>query len=314
MKILITGAAGFIGSHVSERLAELKYEVIGLDNFSDYYPKELKLLNMEACQNKSVYFLNGDLRKTMDYRRLPKDFDYIFHFAAHPGISDSSSFDDYLSNNIIATQFLADFATACVKLKLFINISTSSVYGRNASKDEESPVAPISQYGITKLAAEQIVLSYSRNKIYKSCSLRLYSVYGPRERPDKLYSKVIDCANTNVDFPIYEGSLNHSRSFTYVGDIVEGIIAVIGREDLVDGEIINLGSDQEHTTREGIEVVQELLDVKIKFEAMPARNGDQLKTKAVIKKAQQLLNYSPNTSLRNGLKQQIKWYNQINKK
>src|SRR5438552_18087422 len=197
MKILVTGAAGFIGSHMAEKLAALDHFVTGLDNLSDYYPRELKLANIESLKNNDVDFIEIDLRYPDQYKKLSKDFDHIFHFAAQPGLSQTAVFDDYLTNNIIATHQLIQFARQCNDLRQFVNISTSSVYGSNATKDETAAPSPVSYYGITKLAAEQMVLAESRNNNFNACSLRLYSVYGPRERPDKLYTKLIRSALYN---------------------------------------------------------------------------------------------------------------------
>jgi len=191
MKVLVTGAAGFIGSHTAERLSVQGHEVTGVDNFSPYYSTQLKEKNAALLRSKGVKMISADLRNENDYEQLTEDPDHIFHFAAHPGISKTSSFEDYLSNNIIATQKLINFARKCASLQLFTNIATSSVYGGDATKDETALPAPISDYGVTKLAAEQMVLAAARNNIFRACSLRLYSVYGPRERPDKLFTKLI---------------------------------------------------------------------------------------------------------------------------
>ena len=191
---------------------------------------------------------------------------------------------------------------------MFVNISTSSVYGLDATKDETAAPQPASYYGVTKLAAEQLVLSESRNKIFNACSLRLYSVYGPRERPDKLYTKLIKSALFDEPFTLIEGSLQHKRSFTFVGDIVDGFIKVIGNEEAVTNEIFNIGTDVQHTTAEGIKTVEELTGKKIQFNMLPPRSGDQLSTKAVIDKAKNVLNYNPQTSLHDGIMQQIEWF------
>lgn len=308
MKILVTGAAGFIGSHLAEKLSVIGYNVTGADNLSDYYSKALKLLNVNSIKEKGVEFIEIDLSNSKQYNRLSKDFDYIFHLAAQPGLSETSSFDDYVINNITATNELVQFAKQCNHLRLFINISTSSVYGLDATKDETAVPMPVSTYGITKLAAEQLVLAKSRNNIFNACSLRLFSVYGPRERPDKLYTKLIKAAALNEPFTLTEGSLEHKRSFTFVNDIVEGIIKVIGKEKIVNNEIINIGSDVQHTTAYGIETVESLTGKKIMFEMIAPRQGDQMSTKAVIDKAKRLLNYDPETNLRDGIQQQIKWF------
>jgi UDP-glucuronate 4-epimerase len=308
MNILVTGAAGFIGSHAAEKLASLGHNVTGADNLSDYYSKQLKLMNVEALIKSGVQFTEIDLRYADQYNSLSKAFEYIFHFAAQPGLSVTSSFNDYLSNNVIATYELIQFAKQCNHLRLFVNISTSSVYGLDASKDETAAPLPASDYGVTKLAAEQLVLAQSRNRIFNSCSLRLYSVYGPRERPDKLYTKLIKAALHDEPFTLIEGSLLHKRSFTYVDDIIEGVLKVIGKEESASGEVFNIGTDAQHTTAYGIETVENLTGKKISFKMLPPRSGDQLNTKAVIDKARKLLNYNPVTSLPKGISKQINWF------
>lgn len=310
MNILVTGAAGFIGSHTCERLRSLGHEVVGVDNFNDYYSLELKQLNEQALIKEGITVISQDLRDDNLAEALPKDINYIFHFAAQPGISTSSTFEDYFTNNIIATKNLIDYALQLENLNLLVNIATSSIYGLEATFPEDIAPKPASHYGVTKLAAEQLVLQKSREKQFKSCSLRLYSVIGPRERPEKMYTKLIACAHNEEAFPLYQGSASHLRSFTYVGDIVDGIVSVIGNVDKVDGEVINLGTEVEHTTQEGIDAVEAVIGKKIKINNVEARAGDQLRTKANIDKAKRLLGYNPKTTLLEGVKQQVDWYNQ----
>jgi len=308
MKILITGIAGFIGSHTAERLQDLGHDVIGIDNFSDYYDLSLKTLNANAVEAKDIRIINFDLRNENLSDVLPTDIHYIFHFAAQPGISTTSTFEDYFSNNIIATKNLIDYALLCSDLELFVNIGTSSIYGLEATFPENIAPKPASHYGVTKLAAEQLVLQKSREKQFKSCSLRLYSVIGPRERPEKMYTKLIACGFNDEAFPLFEGSDKHLRSFTYVGDIVDGIVSVVNKASIVDGEIINLGTEIEHTTQEGIRAVETVLGKTIKINTITKRVGDQLRTKANIDKARRLLNYNPQTTLIEGVRQQVNWY------
>jgi UDP-glucuronate 4-epimerase len=308
MKILVTGAVGFIGSHTCERLHDLGHEVIGLDNFNNYYSLALKTLNEKALLQKGITVITTDLRNQDLAEVLPKDINYIFHFAAQPGISASSTFEDYFTNNIIATKNLTDYALLCPNLELFVNIGTSSIYGLEATFPETEVPKPASYYGVTKLTAEQLVLQKSREQLFKSCSLRLYSVIGPRERPEKMYTKLIACAFNGDAFPLYQGSATHLRSFTYVGDIVDGIVSVIGKEAKLDGEIINLGTEVEHTTQDGIEAVEQVIGQSIKIDHVKARVGDQLRTKANIDKARKLLNYNPQTTLLEGVKAQVEWY------
>ena len=308
MKILVTGAVGFIGSHTAERLQSLGHQVIGIDNFSPYYSETLKKLNEKALGEKGISVIKKDLRDQDLADSLPKDIDYIFHFAAQPGISKTSTFEDYFSNNIIGTKNLIDYALQLTNLKMVVNIATSSIYGLEATFPESVAPKPASHYGVTKLAAEQLILQKSREKQFKACSLRLYSVIGPRERPEKMYTTLIACGFNNEAFPLYEGSATHLRSFTYVGDIVDGIVSVINNEDAVDGEIINLGTEVEHTTQEGIEAVETVIGKTIQINHVEARAGDQLRTKANIDKAKKLLNYNPQTTLLEGVKKQVEWY------
>lgn len=283
-------------------------EVVGLDNFSTYYSPQLKKRNAVEIQKIGVEVINGDLRDISLFGQLPRDFNFIVHFAAQPGISAVTEFKDYLENNFIATKLLSDFAEKNTKLNLFINISTSSVYGLFANKDESFPPEPASYYGITKLAAEQLILERSRNKIYPACSLRLFSVYGPRERPEKLCHKLIDSAINNRPFSLFEGSWNHKRSFTFVDDISMGILKAIEKEQNIDGEVINLGSEQEYQTSEVVFKTEELTGKKITIVDAPARFGDQQQTVAKIEKAKNLLSYVPSTTLEEGLLKQMNWY------
>lgn len=308
MKILVTGAAGFIGSHMAERLKKEAHQVIGVDNFSDYYDVSSKRRNAEVLAEKGIPILEMDLREKSGYEHLPSDFDLIIHFAAQPGISSSSTFEQYLTNNIIATENLLVFASLNKNLKHFFNIGTSSIYGLEATFPETEVPRPASWYGVTKLAAEQLVLAQSRANRLKASSLRLYSVYGPRERPEKLYTKLIACAFKGEAFTLFQGSQNHLRSFTFVGDIVDGIYKAVEKHEELNGEIINLGTETEHSTQQGIAYVEELLGQKIEMKIIPERPGDQLRTLADIAKARKLLGYNPSTSLREGLRLQIAWY------
>lgn len=311
MKILITGIAGFIGSHVAEHLYSLGHEVIGVDNFSDYYPVVLKDKNAAVLRAKGITVLQADLRAASAIDTLPTDVHYIFHFAAQPGIAATSSFEDYLTNNVIATQNLITYALQQRSLQLFVNIGTSSIYGLNATFPETVAPKPASHYGVTKLAAEQLVLCNSRLHHFKSCSLRLYSVYGSRERPDKLFTKLLDCGLNNKTFPLFQGSLTHLRSFTHVSDIVKGIVSVIGKEEVCNGEIFNIGTEAEYTTQQGVDAVEKLLNTKIIFKDLPPRSGDQQRTKANIDKARKLLNYNPTVTLEEGVAEQLAWFRNL---
>lgn len=307
MKILVTGAAGFIGSHLCERLVNLGHRVVGVDCFTDYYSRELKEMNaadVRACgaELRELDLAQDDLAVALD------GVEAVYHAAAQPGISDVTPFEAYLRNNLLATRRLAEAALRSAALRLFVNVSTSSVYGKHAIDSEEAPPKPTSYYGVTKLAAEQLVLAYQRDRGFPACSLRLFSVYGPRERPEKLYPKLIGSILRGEEFPLYAGSREHSRSFTYIDDIVAGFVAALDRTELCVGEIFNIGSDIEITTGRGIDIIENLLGRKARVVVKPKRGGDQLRTCADIGKARRVLGYSPQTRPEDGLAREAEWY------
>ena len=311
MKIAVTGAAGFIGSHLAETLARQGHTVVGIDCFTDYYSAKLKQANAEDIEAAGVTLHRLDLANDNiadDMASALQDVEFVFHLAGQPGISATVPLADYVRNNIVATQRLVLACQAVPSLRCFVNISTSSVYGRHATDPEDTAPKPTSYYGVTKLAAEQLALAFQRETGFPACSLRIFSVYGPRERPEKLYPKLIRSILTNMPFPLYEGSKAHSRSFTFVGDIVEGFTAVLDRPEKVIGEIINLGSEEEMTTGEGIALIEKIMGKTAQFAIKSKRPGDQLHTRANISKARQLLGYVPHTTLEEGLKAEVDWY------
>lgn len=307
MKILVTGAAGFVASHLAERLADLGHDVAGIDCFTDYYPRALKELNANDVRSKGVPILDLDLAAG-DLAGAVEDVAVIYHLAAQPGISATTALQTYVRNNITATHRLLETAKTSPSLRCFVNISTSSVYGAHATESEEAAPKPTSYYGVTKLAAEQLVMAYCRDQGLPACSLRLFSVYGERERPEKLYPILIRCILEDKEFPLFEGSEKHSRSFTYVADVVDGFVAVLENPDKCIGEILNIGSDKEITTAEGIRIVEEIMGKKARRVIKPRRPGDQLRTRANIAKARRILGYDPKTTPREGLEAEVKWY------
>lgn len=312
MKILITGIAGFIGSNFAEALVNQGTKVLGVDNYNDYYSVALKKQNVKHLEELGVEVLNLDLRKEDISNYLPNDITHIFHFAAQPGLSSSCTFEDYLSNNVIATKNLLDYAKSFEVTPYFINICTSSVYGSFATCSEDQVPEPTSWYGVTKLMGEQMVLAASRSSALSACSFRLYSVYGPRERPDKMFSKLLSAGLNNTSFNLYNGSYTHSRSFTYVSDIVDGLLLFFKHQDVCNGEIFNLGSEVEYTTAQGLDVVEAVLGKSITIIPVASRQGDQLKTCAVIDKARSVLGYNPTTSLEEGVRKQLAWMQSSN--
>jgi len=309
VKILVTGAAGFIGSHLCERLVDLGHDVRGLDCFTDYYAYSLKALNYEDVLAKGVTWYPLDLAED-NLGTAVDGIEVVYHLAAQPGISASTPFDVYERNNIRATYRLLQALSGSPTLKMLVNVGTSSIYGADATCDEETVPRPTSYYCVTKLAAEQLILASCRDQGMPACSLRLFSVYGPRERPEKLFPKLIKCMMEDQAFPLFEGSRAHLRSFTYVGDIIDGFVAVLEHMDICQGEIFNIGTDQAITTGEAITIVEEIVGHPARFDLKPRRPGDQLKTHANIAKARRLLDYVPRTTPEQGLRKVVNWYRQ----
>ena len=306
-KCLITGAAGFIGSHLAERLLTQGHDVVGIDCLTDYYTRAQKMLNLKQVSDKGAEMCQIDLAKD-DLDAVLNGVDVVYHLAAQPGISASTPFEAYLRNNMVATHRLLNAAKKSSTLSGFINISTSSVYGADATSSETAEPKPTSYYGVTKLAAEQLILAAAREENFPACSMRLFSVYGPRERPEKLYPRLIGSILNDKAFPLYAGSEAHLRSYTYVGDIVDGLVSLLDKLDLIQNEIFNIGTDVAITTGEGIQIVEEIIGKKAKIDHKPKRPGDQLKTHANIDKARRVLGYNPTTSAREGLEKEVAWY------
>lgn len=307
MKVVVTGAAGFIGSHLSEALAGAGHQVIGIDAFTDFYDVRLKEENAAAATAAGAEIYRLDLAEA-DLTSVVEGAEAVFHLAAQPGLSARTTFDHYVKNNILATQSLLTALDRAGSKPRFINIATSSVYGVQATGDETTVPTPTSVYGVTKLAAEQLVLARQREGTLDACSLRIFSVYGARERPDKFYAKLIRSILEGTEIPLYEGSERHTRSFSYIGDIVRGLRMVFDQWPVARGEIFNIGTDVESTTGEGLSLVEKLTGQRAKISHVPKRAGDQLRTCANIGKARRLLGYAPQTSLEQGLKAEIEWF------
>lgn len=306
MKVLVTGAAGFIGSHTAERLVDAGHEVRGLDNFDSYYSRPLKVNNARAVRAAGCELLEADLTAP-GLESLVAGYEVVIHAAAQPGNSARTPFATYLRNNLQATWRLLEALRDSPDLQFFVNISTSSVYGHEATAPESAAAQPVSYYGVTKLAAEQLVMARQREGALPACSLRLFSVYGERERPDKLFPRLVRSALGGPPCPLYEGSREHSRSFTWVADVMEAIQRALERQSACDGEIINIGNDREYRTGEVIDLVESLMGAPARFLSQPARPGDQLRTCANIDKARQLLDFEPLTTPAEGLRQEIDW-------
>jgi len=307
MRILVTGAAGFIGSHTALRLAKEGHEVYGVDNFDSYYAPSAKKENAQLLWKQAKILVHRIDLAIDPLQGILPGTDAIIHLAAQPGNDPDTTQDSYIKNNFYATVALIEAVKTHCPNAQFIHGSTSSVYGADATVAEDTLPAPISPYAVTKLAAEAAIQSAQRRGEIHSSILRFFSVYGPRERPDKLFPKLFSALKNNSPFPLFEGSANHKRSFTYIDDIVEGIVLALTHFDKIESEVINLGSSSCSTTAQALDIAQQITGNTLQVKNLPARPGDQLATHANISKAQDLLGYQPNTSITDGLKQVWQW-------
>ncbi|WP_103027981.1 NAD-dependent epimerase/dehydratase family protein [Salinibacter altiplanensis] len=306
MRVLVTGAAGFIGSHLAEALADAGHDVTGLDALTGYYDRSLKRNNVDRLAARGIETARLDLAAD-PLGPVLDGIEGVYHLAAQPGLSPETDRRAFVRNNVRATERLLDALAGHPQLRAFLFASSSSVYGREATAPEDAALAPVSVYGRTKRRAEAIVRARAEPERWDSCVLRLFSVYGPRERPDKLIPKALRCARRGQAFPLFEGSEHHRRSFTYVGDVVEGLVTALDRFPRCAGEVINLGAPSSTSTLRVLERVAEVVGRPLCIERRPARPGDQQCTRACIEKARRLLGFAPTTSLRDGIVREADW-------
>jgi len=306
MRILVTGAAGFIGSHMSLRLKQEGYDVRGLDNFDSYYDPSLKHKNAKMLEKSGILIHRLDLAQD-PLEGVLEGVEVVINLAAQPGNDASTTYFSYTKNNFHAAVALTESIKALENKPKLIHISTSSVYGLNAKGDETTLPAPVSPYGVTKVAAETAVLSAMRRKELEAVVLRLFSVYGERERPDKLFPRLFSALKHGTEFPLFEGSRTHQRSYSYVGDIVEGILLAVKNFEKAKGEVFNIGTNLCFTTGEAIDLAQAISGKTLKIKNLPPRPGDQAATHAQIAKATTLLGYNPKVTLREGLERVNAW-------
>lgn len=304
MKVLVTGAAGFIGSTLCERLISDGYQVVGLDAFIPYYPRELKVANLQGLRrDPSFEFHELDLRSS-DLTPAMRGIDAVVHAAATPGLARSwTEIDLYASCNVSGTQRLIDVATKA-RVSRFIHVSTSSVYGREAVGNEDLPLRPISPYGVTKLAAEHLVRAYSELYGLPVVILRYFSIYGPRQRPDMAYNIFTEALLDRQPITVY-GDGTQSRSSTYVDDCVRGTIGALegGRE----GEVYNIGGGEEVSLSAAIDILADALGVEPDLRFEPTRPGDQRRTVADYTRANRDFGYAPRVGSPEGLGLQANW-------
>ena len=307
-RALVTGVAGFIGSHLARRLLELGWEVVGIDAFVDYYPRWIKERNLTPLYAWEGFSLvEGDIMEA-NLEELGDGVSVVFHQAAQAGVRASwgEYFQVYTHCNILATQRLLEFFKGR-PLNRFVYASSSSVYGNNPDLPlkEASLPQPRSPYGVTKLSAEHLCLLYHDNFGVPTVSLRYFTVYGPGQRPDMAFHRFIKAMFEDKEFPIY-GDGTQTRDFTFISDIVESNILAASCPG-VEGRVFNIGGG----SRRPLKVVVALLEGIMGKKALPRyvdpEKGDVLHTWADISLASRHLGYSPSVALEEGLAKEVEW-------
>jgi UDP-glucuronate 4-epimerase len=297
MRYIVTGAAGFIGSHLAEALAAAGHDVVGWDCFTDYYDLALKQENASEIRVDQLD-LSVDL---LDLSSV----DTVFHLAGQPGVrSFGDVFPLYVRRNVLASQRLFEAAAAAGVRVVFT--SSSSVYGDAAAypTPEDTLPHPRSPYGITKLACEHLAYAYAKSFALDVVTLRYFTVYGPRQRPDMALARVIAALRDGETFELY-GDGTQSRGFTYVGDAIEATIAAAERAPR--GSTINVGGGEEATMREAIALLEEVSGRRLDVRHVPPAAGDVKRTAPDVTRAREQLGWKPRTRLRQGLEAQWNW-------
>jgi len=308
MNILVTGACGFIGTNLCESLLEDGNYVTGVDAFTENYESKLKRVNSESLLKfGSFKLLEGDLLD-MDLEHMVDGADVIYHLAGQPSVHNSwgEDFQLYSNRNVVLTQRLLR-AAHNAKTPRFVNSSSSSVYGRVVSTptkeyDEKRPISP---YGVTKYAAENLVTLFGSEFGLSTISLRYFTVFGPRQRPDMAFNKLISAGLQDGSFPLH-GDGSQVRDFTYVGDVVEAN-KLAASADVNPGSVFNIGGGSPVSMKETIGMLEEIMNLRFKIELMPLGPGNPMVTTADCTAASTVLGWKPSTGVYNGLMAQVAW-------
>lgn len=305
MRVLVTGAAGFVGSHLCERLVRDGHSVIGVDAFVGIYPEEIKRRNLAALDGSEAFtFVQADLRDD-DLDPLLEGVSVVVNEAAMAGLAPSwADLELYAGCNLIGLGRLIE-ASERAGIERFVQISTSSVYGTEAVGDEDRPKRPSSPYGVTKLAAEHLLLAHVEANGLPATILRYFSIYGPRQRPDMAYHKFIERLLEGRPITVF-GDGEQTRSNTFVDDAVEATVLAMSRGEI--GEAYNIGGGATVTLNEAIGLIADLLGVEPDIRHEPALPGDQRHTSADIGKARRVLGYDPVVAPADGLARQVAWH------
>lgn len=307
MKALVTGGAGFIGSHLSERLLEQGAHVTGLDCFTDYYPRDIKERNLANLRDRDGYrFIESSIAEA-NLSTILDGVTHVFHLAAQAGVRKSwgREFQVYTTLNIDATQILLE---ACVNrpIERVVYASSSSVYGDDVAMPmrEDAVPHPVSPYGVTKLAAEHLCQLYFVNYGVKTVSLRYFTVYGPRQRPDMGFNRFFTAVLDGRPITQYGDGLQ-TRDFTFVADAVRATAAAAVRG--APGGVYNIGGGSRVTLRDVLDMIGRISGRPVAIDRQPAQKGDMRDTYADTSRARADLNFVPSVGLEDGLRQMFEW-------
>lgn len=309
-RYLVTGCAGFVGSHLVDALLKRGDAVLGIDSFSDYYSREAKEANLSAARESLAFeLLEADLAETQLAPALA-GVDGVFHFAARPGVRASwgDSFPAYVRDNLVVTQRLLEAAAHAAVRVVFA--SSSSVYGdaETHPTPEEVPFQPRSPYGVTKVACEHLAAAYARTLGLDVVVLRFFTVFGPRQRPDMAIGRILTGLVTGSPFDLL-GNGAQSRDFTYVRDAVDA--AILAMEGAPSGAVYNVGGGCEASLLEVIELAEKLAGASLDVAVQGKAEGDVRRTSADTKRIRATLAWAPTTGLERGLRQQLEWTRRI---
>jgi UDP-glucose 4-epimerase len=307
MKALVTGAAGFIGSHLTAALLDRGATVVGVDCFTDYYPRAIKERNLAENKLREGFRFAETRLQDADLPALLKEVTHVFHLAAQAGVRKSwgQDFRTYTDNNIDATQRLLE-ASVGLPLTRFVYASSSSVYGDNATipMREDALPQPVSPYGVTKLSAEQLGYLYYVNHKVPATAVRYFTVYGPRQRPDMAFHKFIKAAIKGEEIVLY-GDGEQTRDFTFVSDAVAATIAAGERG--VPGRAYNVGGGSRVSMNQVIKLIEEVAGRPVKVRREDTQKGDMRDTYADTSLARKDLAFEPKVSLKEGIEAEYRW-------
>lgn len=312
-KYVVTGCAGFIGSHLVAALLDRGDAVVGLDSFSDFYSRSLKEANIEQFMDQAEFdLLAADLNE-IDVAAVITDAAGVFHLAAQPGVRGSwgDSFSFYARDNIVATQRLLDASRRRGTRVVFA--SSSSVYGNAEAYPTSEDVRPdpISPYGVTKLTCEHLARAYETGFGLETVALRYFTVYGPRQRPDMAFSRMVDVLLNGGQFAIF-GDGRQSRDFTYVGDAVDATLAAM--ESGSAGSVYNVGGGTEVSLLEAAAVAETVAGKPLQTTIGKTAKGDVARTSADTRSIKHDLGWAPKVSLADGLERQLQWASELKPK